>query len=117
MTTQKTAEQKMTRTVNSQITDAITQSNALVTGMAPAHSMATLYQTLSQSAGTALQNSVSNQQNVNTVSLAALTQNLQLILQPVAPRPLVQMAPPIIVQQSSSPSKVAAATNSDEKTT
>jgi len=68
--------------------------------MAPANSMAMLYQTLAQSTGTALQNSVSNQQNVNTVSLAALTQNIQLILQPTAQKTAVHSITPIIIQQS-----------------
>ena len=86
------------KTVNSQITDAITQSNAMITGMAPAHSMAALYQTMSQSMGTGIQNAVSNQQHVNSVGLAALAQNLQLLMQPVQPKTVVQMLPPIIVQ-------------------
>lgn len=86
------------KTVNNQITDAITQSNAMITGMAPAHSMAALYQTMSQAMGTGIQNSVSNQQHVNSVGLAALTQNIQLLMQPAQPKTIVQMLPPIIVQ-------------------
>ncbi len=97
------------KTVNSQITDAITQSNAMITGMAPAHSMAALYQTMSQAMGTGIQNSVSNQQHVNSVGLAALAQNLQLLMQPAQPKTVVQMLPPIIVQseQQSSGSRKA----------
>ena len=86
------------KTVNSQITDAITQSNAMITGMAPAHSMAALYQTMSQAMGTGIQNAVSNQQHVNSVGLAALAQNIQLLMQPAQPKTVVQMLPPIIVQ-------------------
>ena len=82
MTTKNSSSGATVKSVNSQITDAVTQSNVMVTGMAPANSMATLYQTMSQSVGTSLQNSVSNQQNVNSVNLAALAQNLQIILQP-----------------------------------
>ena len=85
------------RSVNSQITDAVTQSNMMLTGMAPAHSMAALYQTMAQSMGTSLQNAVSNQQNVNTVNIAALTQNLQTIMQP-HPRPQSVQMPPIVLQ-------------------
>ena len=95
MTDKTTSDTQKIRSVNSQITDAVTQSNAIVVGMAPANSMATLYQTMAQATGTALQNSVSNQQNVNTVGLAALTQNIQLILQPMAQRPIT----PVIIQQ------------------
>lgn len=69
------------KTVNSQITDAITQTNALAVGMAPAQSMATLYQTMSHSTGTAMQNAVANQQNLYSLNLAALTQNLQAIME------------------------------------
>ncbi len=83
------------KSVNSQITDAITQSNMMATGMAPAHSLATLYQTIAQSSGTALQNAVSNQQNVNSMSLAALSQNIQLIMQNSQPKTVLQ---PIVIQ-------------------
>ncbi len=83
------------KSVNRQITDAITQSNVMATGMAPAHSLATLYQTIAQSSGTALQNAVSNQQNVNSMSLAALSQNIQLIMQNAQPKTVLQ---PIIIQ-------------------
>ncbi len=85
------------RSVNSQITDAVTQSNMMLTGLAPANSMGTLYQTMAHTVGTSWQNAVSNQQNVNTVNLAALAQNLQLIMQPQPRRQEVHL-PPIIVQ-------------------
>ena len=85
------------RSVNSQITDAVTQSNMVLTGMAPAHSMAALYQTMAQSIGTSAQNAVSNQQNANSMNLAALAQNLQTILQPLQRSPSVQL-PPIVLQ-------------------
>lgn len=84
------------KSVNSQITDAVSQSNVMVTAMAPANSMATMYQTMAQSMGTSLQNSVSNQQNVNSVNLAALAQNLQTILQPASNRAIHKNAPLVI---------------------
>ncbi|WP_169569637.1 RebB family R body protein [Sneathiella limimaris] len=90
------------RSVNSQITDAITQSNTMLTGMAPAHSLSALYQTLSQSMGTAFQNSVSNQQHINSISLASLAQNVQLILQPKQTQATPQTLPPIIIENWSS---------------
>jgi len=96
MTDSKSKHQSETRSVNSQITDAVTQTNTMNIGLAPANSMATLYQTMAQSMGTALQNSVSNQQNVNTVNLAALSQNIQLIMQPQARRQSVNFSPVII---------------------
>lgn len=86
------------KTVASQITDAVTQSNVMATGLAPAHSLATLYQTVSQSIGTSTQNAVSNQQNVNSMNLAALSQNIQMILQNSQPKTILQ---PIIIQTPS----------------
>ncbi|WP_025899539.1 RebB family R body protein [Sneathiella glossodoripedis] len=87
------------RSVNSQITDAITQSNSLITGMAPAHSMAALYQTMSQAMGTGAQNTVSNQQHANTVGLAALTQNLQLLLSPQRKQTIIHIPPAIVPEK------------------
>ncbi|MBE7637842.1 hypothetical protein GUA87_13380 [Sneathiella sp. P13V-1] len=97
MTKDDSNSYKQVKSVNSQITDAVTQSNMVLTGLAPAHSMGTLYQTMAHTVGTSWQNAVSNQQNVNTVNLAALAQNLQLILQPQQRRREIQL-PPIIVQ-------------------
>tara|TARA_R110002072_G_scaffold146232_1_gene293065 strand:+ start:562 stop:957 length:396 start_codon:yes stop_codon:yes gene_type:complete len=68
------------RSVNSQITDAITQTNMLTLGLAPAQSIGTLYQTTAQAVGTAMQNAVANQQNMYSLSLASTTQNLQSLL-------------------------------------
>lgn len=87
------------KSVNRQITDAITQSNMITTGMAAANSMGTLYQTLAQSTGTALQNAVSNQQHVNTLNLATLSKNVEVILQQPGSRNAVQTLQPIILQQ------------------
>lgn len=98
MSTDSKTDTDRTRSVNSQITDAITQSNAMLTGMAPAHSMAALYQTMSQAMGTGAQNVVSNQQHVNSVGLAALTQNLQLLLQPSGHNTtIIQVPAPVLM--------------------
>ncbi|TNE37277.1 MAG: hypothetical protein EP348_06005 [Alphaproteobacteria bacterium] len=70
----------MPRSVNSQITDAITQTNLINLGIAPSHSLGTLYQTTSQAVGAAMQNAVANQQNIYSLGLASLAQNLQSIL-------------------------------------
>ncbi len=88
------------KTVNSQITDAVTQSNAMLTGMAPAHSMAALYQTMSQAMGTGAQNAVSHQQHANTVGLAALTQNLQLLLSPTPKHTVIHIPSPIVMPET-----------------
>ena len=65
--------------VNSQITDAVTQSNLTVLGTAPAQSMATVYQMLAQSVGVSMQNAVANQQNMNTIDSAIVSQGISLL--------------------------------------
>ncbi|USG63064.1 RebB family R body protein [Sneathiella marina] len=72
------------KSVNSQVTDAITQANTINLGLAPAQAIGTLYQTTAQSIGTSMQNSVSNQQHMYSLGLASLTQNLQSILSQTA---------------------------------
>ncbi len=95
----KEESEKEVKTVNRQITDAITQSNLIATGLAPAHSMGALYQTFAQSTGTALQNAVSNQQHINTLNLASISKNVEVILQQPGSRNVVQTLQPIILQQ------------------
>ncbi|MZR31785.1 RebB family R body protein [Sneathiella litorea] len=68
------------KSVNSQITDAITQSNTMNIGLAPAQSLGTLYQTNAQAVGMSIQNAVSNQQNMYSLSLASTAQNLNSLL-------------------------------------
>lgn len=68
------------RSVNSQITDAISQTNTLTLGLAPAQAIGTLYQTTAQAVGASMQNAVANQQNLQSLNMAALTQHLQAIL-------------------------------------
>ncbi len=68
------------RSVNSQITDAISQTNTLTLGLAPAQSIGTLYQTTAQAVGASIQNAVANQQNLHSLNMAALAQNIQAIM-------------------------------------
>ncbi|GLQ06697.1 RebB family R body protein [Sneathiella chinensis] len=65
--------------VNSQITDAVTQANLTVLGGAPAQSMATTYQLLAQSVGVSMQNAVANQQNMNTIDSAIVSQGISML--------------------------------------
>ncbi len=65
--------------VNSQITDAVTQSNLTVLGGAPAQSLATVYQIMAQSVGTSMQNAVNNQQNMNTIDNAIVSQGIAML--------------------------------------
>ena len=66
--------------VNSQITDAVTQTNVKVLGEAPAMALGMLYQTLSSSIGIAAQNAVSAQQNLHSISAATTTACVAAIL-------------------------------------
>lgn len=59
--------------MNSQITDAVTQSNVKVVGDAPAESMGMLYQMLAQSTGMSMQNMVANQQHKSTIDTGVVT--------------------------------------------
>lgn len=65
--------------VNSQITDAVTQTNVKVVGEAPAMAMGSLYQTVAHSTGLLYQNAVSAQQQQNTLTQAAATQGVMQI--------------------------------------
>jgi hypothetical protein len=60
-------------TVNSQVSDAITQSNVKVLGEAPAMAMGNLYQTVGNSWAMAAANAVYAQQQANVTYQAAST--------------------------------------------
>jgi hypothetical protein len=65
--------------VNSQITDAVTQSNLMVVGGAPAQSMGTVYQMMAQAVGVSMQNAVSNQHSMNTIDNAIVSQGIAML--------------------------------------
>ncbi|WP_334127897.1 RebB family R body protein [Sneathiella sp.] len=65
--------------VNSQITDSITQTNLAVVGGAPAQSMGTVYQMMAQAVGVSMQNAVANQQNMNTIDNAIVSQGIAML--------------------------------------
>jgi len=65
--------------VNSQITDAVTQTNLAVIGGAPAQSMGTVYQMMAQAVGVSMQNAVANQQNMNTIDNAIVSQGIAML--------------------------------------
>jgi hypothetical protein len=65
--------------VNSQITDAVTQSNVEVVPESPALAIGTLYQTLAQSTGILIQNAVAAQQQQNALAQAAAAQGVMQI--------------------------------------
>lgn len=65
--------------VNSQITDAVTQSNVKVVGEAPAFAMSAIYQSLAHSTGILYANAVAAQQQMNTLAQAASNQGVMQI--------------------------------------
>ena len=67
-------------TVDSTITDAITQTNVMVTGQAPVMALAHLYQTLANSVAMASFNAVFAQQQTNIVHQAATTEEVIRLL-------------------------------------
>ena len=67
--------------VNSQITDAVTQTNVKVVAEAPAQAIASLYQVASSAAGLSLQNAVNIQQAMNQISNAVISKAVALIMQ------------------------------------
>jgi hypothetical protein len=66
--------------VNSQITDAVTQANVKVLGDAPAFAMGNLYQAVAQALGNAVQNATNAQQQNFTLSQAVTTRCVQVLL-------------------------------------
>ncbi|WP_373085659.1 RebB family R body protein [Sneathiella sp.] len=65
--------------VNSQITDAVTQSNLMVVGSSAAQSMGTAYQMMAQAVGVSMQNAVSNQHSMNTIDNAIVSQGIAML--------------------------------------
>ncbi|MCY1128651.1 RebB family R body protein [Frigidibacter sp. RF13] len=66
--------------VNSQITDAVTQSNVNVVASAPAQSLGMLYQMATHAAGLSMQNAVQSQQNLNQIGNAVVATAVREIL-------------------------------------
>jgi len=71
----------MADTVNPQITDAVTQTNVKVLAEVPAQSMGVLYQVMAQTIALSMQNAVSAQQNMNTITSAAVATAVKLIVE------------------------------------
>ncbi|GBF82098.1 RebB family R body protein [Aphanothece sacrum] len=69
-----------TATVNSQITDAVTQTNVSVVGEAPAQSMAMVYQSMAHSMSLLMQNSVLAQGGMQQINSAVVATACQRIM-------------------------------------
>ncbi len=66
--------------VNSQITDAVTQANLKVLGDAPAVAIGNLYQATAQALSNAAHNATMAQQQTNITAQAATTQGVATLL-------------------------------------
>lgn len=66
--------------VNSQITDAVTQSNVKVLGDAPAIALGSLYQATAQAMANAAHNATSAQQQAQVLSQAVITRCVETLL-------------------------------------
>lgn len=66
-------------TVNSEITDSVTQANLQVLGTAPAIAMANLYQASAQALANAAHNATLVQQQNNIIAQAATVQGVNLL--------------------------------------
>ena len=62
--------------MNSQITDAVTQTNVKVLAESPAMAMGAMFQAMSHSTGILFENAVSSQQQQNTLAQAASNQGV-----------------------------------------
>jgi len=69
----------MAATVNSQITDSVTQTGVQVIGAAPAVAMANLYQATAQALANAAHNASVVQQQNNIIAQAATVQGVNLL--------------------------------------
>ncbi len=65
--------------LNSQITDAVTQANTKVLGDSPAVAMSNMYQATAQALGNAAHNATSAQQQTTVTAQAATTQGVSLL--------------------------------------
>lgn len=66
--------------VNGQVTDAVTQTNVSVLGVAPAQSMGLVYQTMAQSISLSMQNAVTAQNGMQQINAAIISTACQRIL-------------------------------------
>lgn len=65
--------------VNSQITDAVTQTNVKVVGEAPAQSVAMVYQTMAHSISLAMENAMQAQGGLQQIGNAVTSSGVRMI--------------------------------------
>ena len=67
--------------VNDQVTDSVTQASVKVLGDAPAVALGNLYQTAAHAASLAIQNAVTNQQNLNVLAKTVTTASVKALIE------------------------------------
>jgi len=90
---------KMADQVNSQITDAVTQSNVKVVGEAPAMAMGNVYQSLAHSMGLLMENAVNQQQQLHTLQNAVTASAAKAMLAS-SPQEAVQMMNEVVKENN-----------------
>ncbi len=70
-----------TTQVNTQITDAVTQTNVKVVGESPAEALGMVYQTLSNSVGLSLENAMQTQGGMQQISNASTAAICKMIVE------------------------------------
>jgi hypothetical protein len=70
----------MADSVNSQVTDAVTQTNVKVVGEAPSQAMGLVYQTMAHSISLAMQNAMQAQGSLQSINLAVTSSACRMIL-------------------------------------
>jgi hypothetical protein len=80
--------------VNSQITDAVTQAGVHVLGVAPAVAVGNLYQATAQALANAAHNATLAQQQLSITAQAATTAGVALIYAQAGVRPAAAPEPP-----------------------
>lgn len=65
--------------VNEQVTDSVAQTNTFVLGESPAQALGSLYQVVAHANGMAMQNSVTNQQNLNQLNPVIIADAIKIL--------------------------------------
>ncbi|MGK7954948.1 MAG: RebB family R body protein [Crocosphaera sp.] len=92
-----------TPTVNSQITDAVTQTNVTVLGEAPAQSMAMVYQSMAHATSLLMQNSVMAQGGMQQINSAVVASACQRIMTLPSQKTAAPQPPPVSFNLSANP--------------
>ncbi|MDJ0599488.1 MAG: RebB family R body protein [Crocosphaera sp.] len=103
-----------TPTVNSQITDAVTQTNVTVVGEAPAQSMAMVYQSMAHATSLLMQNSVMAQGGMQQINSAVVASACQRIMTLPSQKTAAPQSPPVSFNLNQPPSQTTEQPNGEQ---